>query len=124
MLSERDNHEYIETHGPELVELTDDLAMIREKMAEIQATYDVKMVEFTEMSQEIRDGGLALGERKAVLADFEAMVAAYDDEMLMYDELRIDKEAALARIENIFARIELDIKDTAAEEAEEAVLEI
>jgi len=92
--------------------------MIREKMTEIQATYDARMVEFTEMSHEIRDGGLARKEREALLEDFETMVATYDDEMLMYDELRLAKEEELASIKNIFACIELDIRDTAAEEAE------
>lgn len=116
MISERDNRDYIETYGPELVELTDDLDTIREKMAEIQATYDARMAEFIEMSHEIRDGGLARKEREAILADFDA-IAVYDDEMLMYDESRIVKEEELAGIKTVLARIELDIKDTVAEEA-------
>jgi len=100
------------------------LVAIREKLDEIQATYAIRLAEFEALGQELSDGGIADKERAALLAEFDKVAEKYRYEMSVYEEMRVDNETELAATKELFARIELDRKTTATEEAEEVVFKM
>jgi hypothetical protein len=99
------------------------LVAVREKLDEIQAAYAIKLAEFEASGHEIRDGGVSDKERAALLAEFDKVVAKHRYEMGVYEKIRADMETELASTKKCLAEIELDLKTTAAEEAEEVVWE-
>ena len=103
---------------------SDMLVAVREKLDEIEAAFKIKLAEFEALAQEMSDGELGDNERAALLADFDRVTEKYRYEMSVYEEIRVDKETELARTKEVLARIEFDRKTTAAEKAQEVVLEI
>jgi len=104
--------------------LTNMLVAIRVKLAEIQATYAIKLAEFEALGQELSDGRISDKERAALLAEFDKVAEKYRYETSVYEEMRVDNESELAATKELVARIELDRKTTAASKAEEVVFEM
>jgi len=97
---------------------------VREKLDEIQAAYGLKLAEFEALGRELSDGGIGDNERAALLAEFDKVAEKYHYEVKVHETIRVDTETNLASTKKVLARVELDLKTTAVEEAEEVAIDI